>query len=283
MCWCRQRVLLLLLAGAATPALADKGDYLLGGGIESDTDATFAGSLFAERALSDGTWLSLAAARTRVDIERSDSLDTSYADLGIDHNFDPVGVRLSAAYWGDNDILDSLDGRLSVYLRQPRFTLAVDAEYRDFELDFPPLGQFPGRDVGFDASGFGATATFRLTDRVGLSVFGIDYEYSVDLRLDQNRPIARFLNVSRLSLINSLVDYRAGGSINVDRKLSRLSFAYQAWRGAVDGSMTHSFTGRFMTPLGDRSDIEVGVGYDNSELYGDVIFLSLFLFYYGGK
>ncbi len=283
MYWCRRRTLLLLLVGAATPALADKGDYLLGGGIESDTDATFAGSVFAERALSDRTWLSLAAARTRVDIERSDSLDTWYADLGIDHNFDPVGVRLSAAYWGDSDILDSLDGRLSVYLRQPRFTLAADVEYRDFELDFPPFGQFPGRDVGFDASGFGATATFRLTDRVGLSIFGMDYQYSVDLRLDQNRPIARFLNVSRLSLINSLVDYRAGGSINVDRKLSRLSVAYQAWQGAVDGSVTHSFTGRFMTPLGDRSDIEVGVGYDNSELYGDVIFLSLFLYYYGGE
>jgi hypothetical protein len=34
-------------------------------------------------------------------------------------------------------------------------------------------------------------------------------------------------------------------------------------------------------PMTDRTDIELGVGYDDSELYGDVTFLSVYLFFYG--
>jgi hypothetical protein len=36
-------------------------------------------------------------------------------------------------------------------------------------------------------------------------------------------------------------------------------------------------------PLSDRSDIEFGLGYDASDLYGNVTFFSLFLYFYGGR
>ena len=279
MCWCRAGLLLLI----SSAAFADKGDYLVAGGAQWDTDVTFAGSVLGDVAIADPTWLSFAVARTSVDVERSASLNTWYANLGVDHFFDPVGVRLSAAYWGDNDILDSLDTRLALYWRGDGITLGADAEYRDFEFDIPANDFFAGREVGFDAMGIGAHATMALSDTVSLSLSGISYDYSVNLRLDQNRPIARLINISRLSLINSLVDYRARAGLGFRTGLSLWEFDVATWEGAVDGSQTVSTTLRFLTPIGDRSDIEFGLGYDDSELYGEVVFFSVFLFFYGGS
>ena len=36
------------------------------------------------------------------------------------------------------------------------------------------------------------------------------------------------------------------------------------------------------TPVGERTDLELGIGYDDSELYGSLAFFSVFLFFYGG-
>lgn len=267
----------------SSAAFADQGDYLIAGGAQWDTDVTVAGSLLGDFAIADPTWLSLAVARTNVDVERSASLNTWYTNLGVDHLFDPVGVRLSAAYWGDNDILDSLDGRFTLYWRGNGVTLGGDVEFRDFEFDIPATDFFEGRDVQFDATGVGAHATFAASDTVSLSLSGISYDYSVNLRLDQNRPIARLLNISRLSLINSLVDYRARAGIGWKTGLSLWEFDVATWEGAVDGSQTVSTTLRFLTPISNRTDIEFGLGYDDSELYGEVVFFSVFLFFYGGS
>ena len=279
MCWFRAGVLFLI----SSAALADKGDYLLAGGVQWDNDVTVAGSVLGDFAIADPTWLSLAVARTNVDIERSASLNTWYANLGVDHYFDPIGVRLSASYWGDNDILDSVDTRLALYWRGDAVTLGADFEYRDLEFDIPANDFFPGRNVGFNATGVGAHATVALSEAVSLSVSGLSYDYSVNLRLDQNRPIARLLNISRLSLLNSLVDYRARAGLGFKQGLRLWEVDVAAWEGAVDGSRTVSTTLRFLTPLTDRSDIEFGLGYDDSELYGEVVFFSVFLFFYGGK
>lgn len=279
MSWCRKGVLLLL----SSAALAEQGDYLVAGGAQWDNDVTLAGSVLGDYAIADPTWLSLAVARTNVDVERSASLNTWYANLGIDHLFDPVGVRLSASYWGDNDILDSVDGRIALYWRGDGITLGGDLEYRDFEFDIPETEFFPGRDVRFDATGLGAHAIFAVSETVSLSLSGIGYDYSVNLRLDQNRPIARLLNISRLSLINSLVDYRARAGLGVKTGSSLWELDVATWEGAVDGSQTVSTTVRFLTPVSDRTDIEFGLGYDDSELYGEVVFFSVFLFFYGGS
>lgn len=279
MCWCRAGLLFLV----SSAALADKGDYLLAGGAQWDNDVTVAGSVLGDFAIADPTWLSLAIARTNVDVERSASLNTWYVNLGVDHFFDPVGMRFSTAYWGDNDILDSLDARFSLYWRGSGLTLGADVEYRDFEFDIPATDFFAGRNVGFDATGVGAHATMAMSDKVSLSLSGIAYDYSVNLRLDQNRPIARLLNISRLSLINSLVDYRARAGLGFKTGLSLWEIDVATWEGAVDGSQAVSTTLRFLTPMSERSDIEFGLGYDDSDLYGEVVFFSVFLFFYGGS
>ena len=134
----------------------------------------------------------------------------------------------------------------------------------------------------FDADGVGLTARVELSDNVSLSLSGMDYDYSVNLRLDDNRGILDLLSFSRLSLIASLVDYRAFATLGVDTDRHRWQFELGAWEGEVDGSQSRSATIRFMTPMGGSSDIELGLGYDDNDLYGGVTTFSVFMYFYGG-
>ena len=210
------------------------------------------------------------------------SVDSWYSELEIDHLFDPVGVSLGVSYWGDSDTLDSRDWRGSVYWRGDKFQLAGEYEYRDFRFELPATNFFPGRVFRFDANGIGLTARIDLTENVSLGLQGRDYDYGANLRLDRNRGLLDLLAFSRLSLINSLVDYRVGASLGVDTGKRYWRFEAATWKGEADGGTTRSATLRLTTPMGDRGDIEFGLGVDNSDLYGSVTFLSVFLYFYGG-
>ncbi len=89
------------------------------------------------------------------------------------------------------------------------------------------------------------------------------------------------MTFSRLSLVNSLVDYRANASLGLTAGKNRWQFDVGTFKGEVDGGETVSATVRFMTPLGQSSDIELGLGVDDSDLYGNVTFFSVYIFFYG--
>ena len=137
--------------------------------------------------------------------------------------------------------------------------------------------------MGFDATGLGFTASVDVTDDVSLGLAGMGYDYSVNLGLDRNRVILQLLSFSRLSLINSLVDYRVHATLGVTAGESRWQFDVGSWKGEVDGATTRSATVSFLTPMSERSDIEFALGVDDSELYGNVSFLSVNLYFYGGS
>jgi len=278
MSWRRTIPLLLL----ASNVLAAEG-YILGFGIEGDSAEGLAVSAFGDVALTSNTWLTGSLAKSWLDLPRRQTVETLYAGLGLDHWFDPVGIRVGAAYWGDSDLLDSVDWRGSLYWRGDSATISVDYEFRDFTFELPSFDVFPGRTAEFDAQGIGLSGRFDLSGNVGLGYYGISYEYSVDLSTDRNQAILELLSFSRLSLINSLVDYSAGAALGVDVGLQRWLFEFATWKGEVDGSVTNSATIRLMTPMGDKSDVEFGLGVDNSELYGTVTFLSVHLYFYGGS
>ena len=274
----RSAVLPLLLAGNA---FAVEG-FIVGGGVEADSADGVAVTAIADIGLTDNTWLTAAAARNSVDGQGGQSLDTWLGDLSLDHWFDPAGVRGGVSYWGDSDTLESIDWRGSLYWRGDKAMIGAEYEYRDFSVQLPALDIFPRRDVSFDATGVGLSTRFDLSDTVSLGLRGMDYDYSVNLRLTDNRPILQLLTFSRLSLINSLVDYRASAALNLDVGKSRWQFDVGRFKGEVDGGNTTSATLRFMTPLGKNSDIELGLGVDDSDLYGDVTFFSVYIFFYGG-
>ena len=278
MCWHKQATFILLLLSCN--ALAGEG-YVLGGGVESDTQDGLAVSVLGEFAMSEQTWLSAALARNSAESAFGQDLDTWFADVGIDHWWKPVGMRAGVAYWGDNDTIDSTDFRGSLYWRDDKFSIAADYEYRDFSVLFPATEQFPGRMVGFTANGIGLSTRFEVSDSVSLGLSGIDYDYDVNLRLDSNRVLLQLLSFSRLSLINTLVDYRATASLSVDVGKRNWQFDASTWKGEVDEGRTKSATIRYLSPMGDKTDVEFALGVDDSDLYGDVTFFSVFVFFYG--
>jgi hypothetical protein len=269
---------LLLLSGQCWAA----GEYVVAGGVQGDSADGIAVVLLGDVAIGDETWLSAGVARSSVDLNVRDELETWYGDLGLDHFFDPAGIRLGVAYWGDSNLLDSTDLRASMYFRGARGYLSFDYEFRDFELELPEFDFLRRRKVNFDANGIGLGARLDLTDDVDLRFRGMSYDYSVNLRFDPDRDLVNLISVTRLSLLNTLVDYRASLGLGVDFGLKRVEFEVAQWEGAVAGSRTNSYSVRFLTPISARNDIEFELGYDDSENYGEVTVFSVLLYFYGG-
>lgn len=137
------------------------------------------------------------------------------------------------------------------------------------------------RELMFDADGIGASAKFKTSENTSLFLSGKKFDYSVPFRPVENVDAANLVTVSRLSLINSLIDHRASVSFSIDRGLKNWEIDFTTWEGVLAGSRTNSLTLRFLTPMTDKTDVEFGLGYDDSELYGDVTFFSLYLYFYG--
>lgn len=265
----------------ACNAVAAEG-FIVGGGLEGDSADGLSVSVIGEVGLTEKTWLSGVLAKSTVDVGPRGDIDSLYADIGLDYWFDPIGFRAGLSYWGDSDSLDSTDWRASLYWRSDRFTLAGDYEFRDFRFDFPSTDQFPGRTASFEATGVGLSSRFKITDSVSFGLSSMGYDYDVNLQLDANRPILELLSFSRLSLINSLVDYRANATLGIDVGEQSWELDIGSWKGEVDRASTRSATLRLLNPIGNSADIEFALGVDDSELYGNVTFFSVFLYFYGG-
>ena len=255
---------------------------MVAGGVQGDSADGIAFVLLGDLAVGEETWLSAGVARSSVDLNLRDKLQTWYGDFGLDHFFDPAGIRVGVAYWGDNSLLDSTDLRASLYFRGARGYLSFDYEFRDFELELPDIDFLRRREVNFDANGIGLGARLDLTDEVDLRFRGMSYDYSVNLRLNPDRDLVDLISVTRLSLLNTLVDYRASLGLGINFGLRRLELEVAQWEDAVAGSRTNSYSLRFLTPISARNDIEFELGYDDSENYGEVTVFSVLLYFYGG-
>jgi hypothetical protein len=269
---------MLLLTGSS--AFAAEG-FMIGGGAESDSDGGFSAALIGGIGFTKNTWLSAGLAQSKVDLVSGRELDTRYADIELDHHFDPIGIRIGAAYWGDSDVLESDDLRAAAYFRSDAATVSFEYEYRDFDFIIPSTDFLVTRRVMFDADGIGLSARFKTSENTNIRLRGMKYDYSVPFRPVENVDAARLISVTRLSLINSLVDHRASLSLSIDQGLKNWDIDISTWESIIDRSRTNSLTVRYLMPMTDKTDIELGVGYDDSELYGDVTFFSLFLFFYG--
>jgi hypothetical protein len=277
---CSRWILLVLFASNSAAAI---GGFILGGGIETDTGEGSGAALVAGVGISEKTWLSASVAKRSLELSNRQDLDSRFADIELDHQFDTVGIRIGAAYWGDPDVLESDDLRASLYFKNERLMLSADYEFRDFNFIIPSADFLTRREFMFDADGIGATARFRTSENSSLRIRGIRYDYSVPFRAIDTVDAARLLSVSRLSLVNSLVDNRVSILLGVDRGDRRWEIDLSSWESAIMRSRTNSITLRYLTPLTDKTDIEFGLGYDDSELYGGVTFLSLYLYFYGGN
>ena len=269
-------LLVMLLSGNAYAG----GGYVIGLGAEGDTSDSLAFSAFGDFSLSEKTRISVTAARAQAEGVFS-QLNTVYGDIGLDYYFDPIGMRLGVAYWGDKDILDSLDIRGSLYLRTKAATFAADYERRNFDFLFNLEPLLERRQVEFQADGYGLNFRASAGERVGLFIRGMRYDYSVDLTRLQNISDLNFLSASRLSLANSLLDHRVDAGIDIKFGLKLLSLEYGIRQTAIDSGRVNSASVGFLFPASDASDIELRVGYDESEDFGGTTVFSFFWFFYG--
>lgn len=269
-------LLAILLSGNA---IAGDG-YIIGLGAEGDTSDSLAFSAFGDFGLSEKTWLSVTAAKAQAEGVVS-QLHTVYGDIGLDHYFGPVGVRLGAAYWGDDDILDSVDLRGSLYVRTKAVSFAADYEKRDFDFTFSVAPLLQRRQVDFEADGYGLSFRADAGERTGLFIRGMTYDYSVDLTQLQNISDLNFLAASRLSLANSLLDHRVDAGIDFKFGLKLLSLEVGSRQTAIDSARVDSLSVGFLFPASDASDIELRVGYDDTDNFGGTTVFSFFWFFYG--
>ena len=121
-------------------------------------------------------------------------------------------MRIGSNYWGNAEILDSRDVTASVYLRGEPGNLSLDYEKRRFQFDLQS-DLLRGRTVKFSADGWGLSSRLALGKKVNLFLSGMVYDYSRNIRLQQDIDVLAYISTSRLSMINNLVDDRVNGGI----------------------------------------------------------------------
>ena len=157
-----------------------------------------------------------------------------------------------------------------------------------------------GLILGFGAEGdtsdsfsFSAFGDFGITRKTWISVTAakaqakgvisqLDTVYG-DIGLDHHfDPIGiRISAASRLSLANGLLDYRVDAGIDIKFGLRSLGLEAGSRQTAIDSGRVDSVSAGFLFPASDASDIELRIGYDDSENFGGTLVFSFFWFLYG--
>lgn len=270
--------LTLWLAFACLPATA--AEHLVGIGSEFDSEGSKAFSVFGSFAIGEEQFLNATALRSNSEGELFD-LDTVYFDVGYDHYFEPLGLRVGAAYWGDPDLLDSTDLQAALYWRNDRASLSVDAERRAFDLSVQSVFSVDARQFEFDGDGFGGSLRFGVTDDISVYASGMQYDYSRNIAVQPNIDVLRIFALSSLSTVNSLIDERLSGGIEFNVGSRVIDLRAASWTTAVFRDQVDSLGIGFLTPLGRSSDIEFRLAFDDSESAGRATLLSFFLYLYG--
>jgi hypothetical protein len=263
------------------PAAALADGFVLGAGVEGDSAEGRALAAFGEFGVGERTWLSASAftAETTGIIEDN---ETRLFAAGVDHFFDPVGIRLGGGYWGNPDILNSRDVSAAIYLRGAPGSLALEYERRAFQFNLQSE-LLRGRTVEFSADGWGASGRLPIGERVSLYAAGMAYEYSRNLRIQQDIDVLAFISRSRLSMINNLIDHRVNAGVEFRFGLQSFDVSIGRWQAAIDGTDVNSVSVGFLTPIADRLDAEFRFSLDQSEVFGDTQALSVYLYYFGGS
>lgn len=277
MCFFRRNLFLLIILVSANAAAEG---YVVGIGAEGDSADGRAITAIGDFGVGEKTWLSLTANSAETDgIVRSN--ETVYAGAGLDHWFEPIGIRFGASYWGNSDILDSRDLQSSIYVRGNSGSISLEYEKRDFKFRLQS-DALRGRTAEFSTDGWGIRTRVALGDRLNFTLGGMKYDYSRNLRLQPDIDALAYLSSSRLSMINSLIDHRFNGGLEFEFGLRSIDLTAGSWQLAVDGSTVDSYSIGFLTPISNRVDMEMRVAFDDSETFGSTTAVSVHLFYFGG-
>ncbi|NOX68004.1 MAG: hypothetical protein GXP15_02355 [Gammaproteobacteria bacterium] len=269
----------ILILSSVFSAVASADGIVVGLGAEGDTVDGRAYSFFVDVGLRENTWISGAVAVNETKNAVVD-LNTKFADLSVDHFFDPIGIRLGGGYWGDKDLLESNDVHASLYLRGKKGSISADFEGRNFDLTLRRDVLAGSRSIDFSAKGYGLTGRLKTSDRTSVYLGGMNYDYSRRIGLQPETDRLRFLAISRISLMNSLIDYRLSGGVEIEFGERRLDFRYSHWKTAVFRGQVDSLGVGWLTPVGNSADVEFRLAVDNSDEFGRATVFSIFLYFY---
>lgn len=158
-------------------------------GAEVDDEDGTRFDLGASISTRGGTLYSLAASRAEVDTDAQSLVSTSAA-LGIDHDFGRFGVNVEVRPMRQEDVSESLSGLVGAYANFDLLRIGATFEWRDVEFDrttFTASGTELGlsgvtsaagtADCGVTSTGYGLTGRL---DRPRWSVYGsvTGYDYS---------------------------------------------------------------------------------------------------------
>ena len=266
--------------GISTSAAAS--GYILGGGVDADSASGRALTVFGDFGIGKKTWLSGSLSRyeTETFLGRR---QTDYMSASFDHSFEPVGIRVGASYWGNSDILDSVDYNGSVYYRDESFMLSANYERREFDFVVFADSDVLRRTAEFSADGLGLSSRFSVSENTSLRLDGIVYDYSRDIRLQPDIDALRVLSFSRLSMFNSLIDHRVDMGVEFRKGLRSIDLTAGSWQTAVDGGRVDSFSIGYLAPINDRTDGEIRFSFDDSENFGQTMAISVYVYFFGGS
>ena len=109
----------------------------------------------------------------------------------------------------------------------------------------------------------------------------MSYSYSRDIRLQESIDNLRILSTSRLSLMNSLIDFRVSGGIDYRFGSKTVDFTISTWQTALDGGRVNSIAIGFTAPSGVATDLEIRLAFDESESFGSTIALAVSFYFFG--
>lgn len=278
----------LLLAMSLSSGLASAqtgGDWALI--LSAVQDEESYESLFASfnLAIQEDTWLSLTGGSSRAP-STEQSVRASLFELGIDHDFGPLGLGLSAEQWGDSDNLESKDLRAEMFFRRDRFRLALVHESRDIDIFFSGFGAAPVatdlRKVGIDADGIGLNWRVRLAPDWQTYGSWMDYDYPRGVRLIPRADRLNLLSTSTVTLANSFIEeYRTFGlEHSLGLKLINVDFGQD--RSSIDGEKLRSISASILWPVAARMDLEFRLGSSRASRFGSTLYGGLTLLIYGG-
>ncbi|MEM7280476.1 MAG: hypothetical protein AAF438_02420 [Pseudomonadota bacterium] len=273
----------LALSGWAQDEIeSSKHPYAILAGIDIDDEGALGFQGAVSYGLLERTWLSGSAGTTQSPDDQT-GLNIVSAAVDIDHQFrSGFGVSGEVEYWGDSDALSRNGVAAKLYYNGGDWRLGVEVGRRDYDVTITLPQLVDTREVGFDSDSFGAFYRYS-NDVWGFGVSGRSYDYSVNTRL-LNTPFAvERLGLSALTLADSLLDQDLNVSIHKKLKGSRLiELSYSVSESAVDGRDSDIIGLAIVTPVGDRTDLEINFGSAQTDGSENSLFGGVLLTFYGG-
>lgn len=277
----------LVSLGLCSTALADDGSgYAIGIGVAADDGNGTTASLIGNLLVNDELSLFASYATTGADGD-PDNIQTRDWEIGGSYDFGAIGIDVYGGQTGDPDDFDAADLSYGIFHTNERWNLSARYLTRDIDaiLRTPGLDNVDAVTVPLEATGWRVAIGYRTNNKFRISASSRWYDYDRDLSVLGNRFVVLRLSPTSLTLATSLLD--RSDSVGFEWPLTgQRAIELRASRDQLAGDLgrASTFSAGFITPVGQRGDLDISVGVSRGEagIEGDTVFLSLFYLFYGG-